>query len=355
MEAKERVQAILNRQSVDRIPVDMWWTPEVFQALADHTGQKDELSVSKALGLDKMPWTGLLYKGKLRETKEENHIASFWGVLLEKTQSGAAEYAEMVENPLLNYGTVEALDDYPWWPKVEEFDQEQMVAQIQQLSRDFAVYGPWVSFFEIYCQLRGLEQALMDLLMDPDYVNALLDRIEAIQTDVLKTLLPQVKDNLEGIFYSDDMGSQNALLISLDNWQQFFAPRVKRWCDLVHSYDLKVFHHTDGAVYELIPHLIEAGIDVLNPIQHVCPGMEMDRLKADFGDRLIFHGGVENQLILPRGTVEEVKEETRNCLKTLGKGGGYICCSCHNVQAGTPVENILAMIETVKEEGHQYL
>lgn len=107
-------------------------------------------------------------------------------------------------------------------------------------------------------------------------------------------------------------------------------------------------YHTDGAISPLIPGLIECGIDILNPIQHICPGMDRDNLKKLYGKDLIFHGGVENQHVLPLGTVQDVIDETRQCLDTLGKDGGYICCSCHNIQAGTPVENILAMIDTVK-------
>ena len=105
----------------------------------------------------------------------------------------------------------------------------------------------------------------------------------------------------------------------------------------------------------MIPHLIEAGIDVLNPIQHVCPGMDRKGLKEKYGDRLLFHGGVDNQSVLPFGSPEEVRGETRQCLQTLGESGGYICCSCHNIQAGTPVENILALLDTVHNEGDRWL
>ncbi len=144
------------------------------------------------------------------------------------------------------------------------------------------------------------------------------------------------------------MGMQNTMLISLESWETFFKHRLKNWCDLIHSFGKKVLYHTDGAVLPLIPGLIEGGIDILNPIQHFYPGMDTARLKERFEKDLIFHGGIENQRILRNGTAAEVAEETRHRLETLGKGGGYICCSCHNAQAGTPVENNLAMIDTVK-------
>lgn len=165
---------------------------------------------------------------------------------------------------------------------------------------------------------------------------------------MLERVLKELGDDLDIVFISDDMGMQNNMLISLESWETFFKPRLKNWCDLIHSYGKKVLYHTDGAVLPLIPGLIGCGIDILNPIQHVCPGMDTAGLKERFGKDLIFHGGIENQRILPNVTAEEVRQETLHCLETLGKGGGYICCSCHNAQAGTPVENLLAMIDTVQ-------
>jgi uroporphyrinogen decarboxylase len=105
-----------------------------------------------------------------------------------------------------------------------------------------------------------------------------------------------------------------------------------------------VLYHSDGAVRPLLPGIIDCGIDILNPIQHICPGMDRAALQRDFGDQVIFHGGVDNQNVLPFGGPAEVRHETRTCIETLGQDRGYICCSCHNVQAGTPVENVLAMI-----------
>jgi uroporphyrinogen decarboxylase len=129
-------------------------------------------------------------------------------------------------------------------------------------------------------------------------------------------------------------------------------PRLIRWCDLIHSYELKVFYHTDGAAEPLIESLIGCGIDVLNPIQHTCPGMEAASLKRKYGDRIIFHGGVDNQNVLPFGSADDVRREVRQLLNTLGSDGmGYICSSCHNVQANTPLQNILAMVEAVKSYG----
>ena len=263
-------------------------------------------------------------------------------------QAGEAHYDEVGAAPLLGYDTPASLADYPFWPSVDRFDYEEATARARAASPDFPVLGPWVSLFEVYCQMRGLEQAMMDLVEAPELVEAALDRIESIQSEMMRRFLTQARGHVDMVFISDDMAGQSSLLMSVPMWRQHLEPRLRRWCALVHSFGLKVFYHTDGAAEALVGPLVECGIDVLNPIQHVCPGMAMEGLKEKYGRQVLFHGGVDNQFALPRGTPEDVRRETAHCLATLGGGReGYICCSCHNVQAGTPVDNILAMIETV--------
>lgn len=347
MNPRQRIQAILNRQSVDRIPIDLWCTGEVLDALSKHFAVEGELALYRAMGLDKAVWINPTYLGPTRPPEHAGEFTNYWGVRLKAVQAGAAEYAEFVEHPLLGYETPESLADYPWWPDPEKFDYDQLAQYATEVSQEFATLGPWISLFEIYCYLRGLEQAMMDILINPELVHAILARVEAIQTEMMKRLFERCAPAIDMTFISDDMGNQKNLMFSIETWATFLKPGLKRWCDLIHSYGIKVFYHSDGAVEPLIPHLIDCGVDVLNPIQHACPGMELESLKAKYGDRLIFHGGVDNQTVLPFGTPEAVRAETRQCLETLGQGGGgYICCSCHNVQAGTPVENVLAMVET---------
>ncbi len=355
MNPKQRVQAVLNRQRVDRIPVDLWCSPEVSRSLVEYTGLEDEQDIYRELGVDKIFWIEAPYKGEMRPPEGPDETTTHWGCRLKKVQAGAAQYDEGIEPPLKEYSSAESLDDYPWWPEPEQFDYDAMERDVERAGDQFATLGPWVSVFEIYCALRGLEQALMDTVLCPDFVGAALDRIEAIQTELLRRFLSRAKKKPDMVFVSDDMAGQNGLLLSLKTWQNLLEPRLRRWCDLIHSYGLKVFYHSDGAVASLIPRLIKAGIDVLNPIQHACPGMERAFLKEQYGDRLIFYGGVDNQSVLPFGSPAQVKEETRKCLELLGRGGGFICCSCHIIQAGTPLENVLALIETVHREGARCL
>jgi uroporphyrinogen decarboxylase len=328
MNSRQRVRAVLNRQATDRTPVDIWYTGEVLASLQHYTGLKNEADIWRRLGIDKIVWIGAPYLGRLRPLQGDATSVTPWGVLLKPVQAGPAQYLEHCYQPLADMQEIEELDRYPWWPDPDLFDYDDMVAQVERACGEFATIGPWVSFFEIYCWMRGLEQAMMDLIVAPEFVHAALDRIEAIQTRLLTRFLEQVRGKLDLVFISDDMGSQDSLLISIPLWQEFLGPRLKRWCQLIHGYGVKVFYHSDGSVDRLIPHLIEAGVDVLNPIQHACPGMDLEHVKAAYGDKLIFHGGVDNQYALPRGTAQEARAETEQCLKILGKGGGYICCSC---------------------------
>lgn len=354
MNPKERVLAVLQRKPVDRMPVDLWHTPEIVDLLCGYTGTDNEFDMWHALELDKIVWDFMEYLSPEGESAgaqvgaQSVGTRTMWGVPVKDIQAGAALYQEFTEPPLLGYEP-DQVADYPYWPDPDLFDYDGADALARHAGEDYAVIGPWVSFFEIYCQLRGIEQGLMDLALNPKLVEVTLDHIEAIQTEMMHRFFQRSADAIDLTFISDDIGGQNGLLLSPRMWRKHLQPRLKRWCDLIHSYGITVFYHTDGGVGPLIPELLDCGIDVLNPIQHACPGMDTAELHRLYGDRVIFHGGIDNQQVLPFGSVEDVRQETVRCLETLGAGReGYIVCSCHNVQPGTPVENILTMIETVK-------
>lgn len=326
-----------------------------------HFGVEDEFAVWKALDVDKIVWAFMDYVADSGEQAGSQVGAvksasrTMWGVPLKATQAGAANYDEFADAPLKDAETEADIEAYPWWPDPDRFDYDGADRRVRKASGDYAVIGPWVSFYEVYCQMRGLEQAMMDLALEPDFVDAVLDRIEHIQTTMMKRFFARSGDALDLVFISDDIAGQTNLLMSPDSWRRHLQPRMERWCKLVHDHGLKVFYHTDGAAEALIEPLIACGIDVLNPIQHVCPGMETSSLKAKYGDRLIFHGGVDNQHVLPYGTPDDVRAEVRMLKDTLGKDGqGFICASCHNIQAGTPVENILAMVDEAKHHAQSY-
>jgi uroporphyrinogen decarboxylase len=147
-------------------------------------------------------------------------------------------------------------------------------------------------------------------------------------------------------YVAEDMGGQNNLMFSKKHIRTFLLPRMKRVIDLAHQGGAFVFHHNDGNCRAILPDMIEAGIDLLNPIQWRSCGMEREGLKADLGAKLIFHGAMDNQYTLPFGTVAEVRQEVADNLRILGAGGGYVLAPCHNLQPVTPPENVVAMYET---------
>ncbi len=359
MNPKERILATLKHESVDRLPVDIWYTAEVLDSLKRHYGLDDELSIWKAMGVDKIVWVFMDYSFDKEESAGSQvgggatGSRTMWGVPLKGIEAGGAHYDEFGQAPMKYINAPSMVDEYQWWPDPDCFKYEDAVMRAKKYSKDYAVVGPWVSLFEIYCQLRGIEQSLMDIALYPELVDAVLDHVENIQSEMMKRFLEQAGSHVDLVFISDDLGMQENLLISPKMWQRFLEPRMKRWCELVHSFNKKVFYHTDGACEPLIGPLIDCGIDVLNPIQHVCPGMDTKQLKEKYGHRVIFHGGVDNQNVLPFGSAEDVKKEVEMLMGTLGAGGeGYICASCHNIQAGTPVDNILTMIETVTHKAY---
>ncbi|MBM3853230.1 MAG: uroporphyrinogen-III decarboxylase-like protein [Verrucomicrobia bacterium] len=347
MTSRERILGTIARQPVDRVPVDVWLTPEVLASLRLYAGETDEFALYRKLGVDKIAW---IFPGYGTEKFDPNDSAGRdpWGVPTQKVRSGLATYQEFGEGPLAGYSDAGQLDGYEYWPDPDGFNYAA-ARDLAQCARrcEFATIGPWISHFEIYCHLRGMENALLDVAAEPAFLEAALDRIDAIQTRLLERFLAELGELIDLVFISDDMGTQESQLVSTAAFQRHFQPRLQRWVELIHRSGKQALFHTDGAARAFVPHLIECGIDVLNPIQHVCPGMERAALKRDFGQHLVLHGGIDNQRVLPFGGPADVRREVHTCLATLGAGGGYIPCSCHNIQAGTPPENVVAMIEAV--------
>jgi uroporphyrinogen decarboxylase len=196
-----------------------------------------------------------------------------------------------------------------------------------------------------------MEQAFIDLVAAPDLAHYILDTL----FDLFYVRLERIFETIPGVItytnVAEDLGSQSNLLFSLDQIREFLLPGMERMMDLTHNAGAYVFTHSDGAIRDAIPALIETGTQILNPIQWRCKGMDREGLKRDFGDKLIFHGAMDNQHTLPFGAIDEVRQEVRDNLRILGEGGGYILAPCHNIQSISPPENIVAMYETAYAEG----
>jgi uroporphyrinogen decarboxylase len=281
-----------------------------------------------------------------RQITPDGILYDIWGVpfQLEEHAFGQYEgYAYWV------FGDATAVSDLKnhSWPTPDWWNFSQLPAMIERLQQDgpFHVRFRLGSFFEQAWALRGLEQFMLDIVMEPAIPEYIMDRILEVHLENLKTVLELAGDQLDMVYTYDDVATQNSLLISPKAWRTLIKPRHQKILDLIHSYGKPAMYHCDGAVAPLIPELIDMGVDVLNPIQPDAKGMDPTTLKADYGRQLTFHGGVDIIKTLPRGTTEQVQAEVRARVKLLGQDGGYIMCSSHHIQPDTPLENVLAMYD----------
>ncbi|MBM4051077.1 MAG: uroporphyrinogen-III decarboxylase-like protein, partial [Planctomycetes bacterium] len=199
--------------------------------------------------------------------------------------------------------------------------------------------------FATFKWLRGVEQGYLDLIDNPEMVHYCLDKLYGLCYENTRRVYETIPGKVIWTWVAEDVGTQEDLLVSLKHIEEFFLPHMKRMIDLVHQAGAYSFHHSDGAVSKNIPNMIKTGIDVLDPVQWRCRGMERERLKREFGDKLVFHGGMDNQFTLAFGSVADVRREVADNIRILGKDGGYILGPCHNIQVVSPPENIVAMYE----------
>ncbi|HOL66094.1 MAG TPA: uroporphyrinogen decarboxylase family protein [bacterium] len=190
--------------------------------------------------------------------------------------------------------------------------------------------------------MRGMEELLTDLMLHPDFVQALLDKLTDYLLQTAEIILKNFR--FEAVAISDDYPTQHGLLISPHQWRRFIKPRLARIYKLIRKEGRFVMHHSDGDIREIIPDLIEIGCDVLHPVQPEC--MDIFFLKKRYGQRLTFFGGVSTQDTLVKASPGQVVEEVRRLKKVMGCGGGYILSNGITLQADVPDENLLALIET---------
>jgi uroporphyrinogen decarboxylase len=193
--------------------------------------------------------------------------------------------------------------------------------------------------------MRGLEQAFEDILLRPDLIHFIMEKVTTFFTDYFYAILKRCPGEIDMVFTADDIGQQDGLLLSLEMWEEFIKPYHVRINDMIHEMGPRVIYHTDGAVSEAVPGLMDMGIDVLQALQFSAARMDAQDLKDNYGEKLCFEGGMCVQKVLPFGSVEEVREETRRLISILGKNGGYLCGPSHFIQAGTPPENITAFFD----------
>ncbi len=346
MTGRERWLAVLNREAPDRMPMDCWATAEAKQKLCKHLNctfdeALDRLHIDMPLEIDGR------YIGPPPEEGKD-----MLGVEHRIVDYGTGAYDEAVGGPLAEFTSVEEIEANYTWPSPDHWDYSHIPGEIRG-KEDRIIRGGGSRPLTVYKKMRGDVQAFINLVENPEILHYCLDKLFELAYQNTLRIFEAIPGQVKVTHVAEDMGAQDTLMYSPEQIRTFLLPRMKRMMELTKQNGSFVFHHNDGAVRDILPDLIETGIEVLNPVQWRCKGMEREGLKRDFGDRLIFHGGVDNQHTLPFGTTEDVRQEVIDNIRIFGEGGGYILAPCHNIQAVGPAENVVAMYETGYEYGWQ--
>jgi uroporphyrinogen decarboxylase len=266
---------------------------------------------------------------------------------------GSGVYAEPVSFPIESCETIDEIEACYEWPTTGMFDYSNIKKDARNIrDNGYAVMGGYNSLSLFYSNIRGIEQMLADFAGNPELSEYVLFKLNEFASSHVRKILEAGDGLIDITQVTDDFGCQRGLLLSEIMIQRYFGKYYESNVALGKEFGAHIFHHDDGAVTELIPWIIEKGCQTLNPLQWHLPGWDLPELKEKYGSKLCFHGGIDNQLVLPFQGVEEVKAEVRACIDSLYTNNtGYILAPCHNVQAITPLENVLTMYEYAREYG----
>jgi uroporphyrinogen decarboxylase len=380
MNSRERVKLALNHQEPDRIPIDLGATivtsitKSAYIDLKQHLGMPLE-EIKMLDFVQQLPYLDetLLERfcvdfrlvqlpaataSGLKIFEEGDYFAFIdrWGSKLHMPKEGGL-YFDWVDFPFTET-TQEALDGYQWpRPDPKEFNLElRKQAKYLFENTDYALTGSAViggGIFEQPARTIGLENFLMAMVSEPKFADGLMERITDIYIESCSRYLDELGEYIQVFTYWDDVCTQNGWMIRPDLYRKMVKPKQRRLVEAIKKKTgAKIFYHSCGATYDLIPDLIELGFDILNPVQISAKGMDTRRLKQDFGRDITFWGGgVDTQGVLPFGKPAEVVDEVKRRIDDLAPGGGFVFAAVHNIQAFVPPENITAAFDTAAQYG----
>jgi len=347
MTSKERIQTALQHKAPDRVPVGAQYVPETTKALMSKLKIDDYYDMLVYLGNDLLVAGAGIEQSYYLEADDKGEYVCPWGCTWKYFSNSSGSYTEIIKHPLANDTDGSLLEQYRIPNPQEESQYDKLKSVIERYGDTHFICGSVTcSIFEASWYLAGLENVIERMILDEDYINALFSKIKQFP---LQAGLKMIDLGVDMIWIGDDVGMQNRMMMSPDTWRKLLKPHLR---DLISAYkernpNIKVAYHSCGNIMPIIPDLIEIGLDVLNPIQPMA--MDPAEVKEKFGNQLCFWGSMCVQQTLPNGTVEDVRNEVQLRVKTLGKNGGLILTPAHNVQADTPIENILAFYEAAKE------
>jgi len=371
---RERVKIALAHQEPDKIPIDIgegrqtsiYYDPylkaaaflgldklEIITAPGREVIDRFDERFLESLDID-FRRVGLRDIPEDLVTQDGGMLRDSWGIGWKKT----GYFMSIVDYPLKN-ATIDNLQHCPWPdPKDERrFKGLREEAEFKHKNTPYCIIAKIPNYdFGVLTQsiyLRGMEGFFMDLVINKDFALELMDKVLEYHMKLYERYLEEVGEFIDIVHIADDLATQTGTYCSLEMFREMIKPKEKRLMALIkNKTEAKILYHTDGAVSSFIDDLIEIGVDILNPIQASAKGMDPLILKESFGDRLSFHGGIDQQRILTRGTVDDVIEEVKLRIKQLGHGGGYILGACQTVVPEVPGENVVQMFRAARQFGN---
>lgn len=358
MTSKERLLEAINFRETDRPPVYCSVVPQLAEKLGKYLGMPAGPALDSPMSGLRISWMDMMLKlgsdciciascapdNAPTVHHEDGLIVNEWGIGMRNH----GLYDDFEVHPLADVESVKDVEDYPF-PDPEAPGRFRLAEEaMAKYGKDYGIIGDLeCSIFETSWYLVGLEKLFMGMAMEEEWVDALFDKVAAFHTAVGKKLAAMGADI---IWCGDDLGSQNGPMISVDMFDRYFFPRIQKMFAAFKEVNpkVKVAWHSCGSILPFIPRFIEAGLDILNPLQPLATGMDPVWLKETYGDKLVFFGGICVQKLLPQGTPQEIEAEVHRRIDILSQGGGYIVAPAHNIQSDTSVENVQAFFDAVK-------
>ncbi|MCX6143552.1 MAG: hypothetical protein NTZ35_10045 [Ignavibacteriales bacterium] len=346
MNSRERVISAYERRGYDRIPIKHEATPEVNRMIMQHFGLSNMEQVLRVVG-DDFRYVEPVYCGPELRTFPDGSIEGYFGERYKYAQFAGGRY---LEASYLPYAGVETMDklDRSHFPTADWFDYSTIREQCEALKDRYAIcFGTAgdMDFINSIARARGMEEVLMDLLEDNEVFLALMDARFNFYFEQHRRVLEAAGGLIDFTHVGDDLGNQRGQMISHETFERHFAPRYRKYFEMVHSYGGRTMMHMCGCVEAFLPRLIELGLDVQDVVQPTTPEMDIGYLKSHYGEKLAFCGTVCVQTTMVWGSVADVEREVHRRLELFPKGGLFLGPT-HAIQVGSPMANILALYRT---------
>lgn len=336
MTKKERVKAAMAHRETDFVPYQMDCLSAAEKKLKGHFGEKDLTEIiGNHIAMFEPSFYSIFKVEDLGPSQFKDAFGATWEL------KPGEDIGTVIDHPLKE----PTLKGYRFPDPDKIMELEEIPGFIKRNNDRFIVGAIGFSLYERAWIVRGIEEILMDFVENPSFVEELFDQIVEFNLVITRRLC---QFPIDAFHFGDDWGQQHGLIISPDTWRKVFKKRLKKLYDVVHAAGLPVSIHSCGDITEIIPDLIEIGVNIITPLQ--AEALDFDHLKKEYGRDLAFWGGVSTQRTLPHGTSDDVREEIRKLIRVLGKGGGYILAPSHELQGDVPLENMLAFIDEAQNQ-----